>query len=366
MLPVNPWWRPAYYGPRNSRDQAVFDEVRAVREGVGMIDMSTLGGFEVRGPDAPAFLDRLYTLNHSDQPVGRVRYALMLNEMASIIDDGVIWRVGDKHFYVTGTTGSAGRTYQAMLFWNAQWRMDVDILNVTNAFASVNVTGPRARELLAPLSDDIDLTKAAFPFSAGRLGHIGGIPARVLRIGYTGELSFEIHVPSSRGEALWDRLADHGRSVALRAFGLEASRILRLEKGHLIVGQDTDAMSSPEEAGLNWAISRRKPFFVGKRSLQQRRRNPSNRLLVGFECSADAGVRPGESCLVMANNAPVGHVTSTCLSPTLNRHIGLAWIKAPEDRQPANIEIRSRSVSAIHARVVKPPFYDPSNERQDL
>jgi sarcosine oxidase subunit alpha len=366
MLPVNPWWRPAYYGPKHRRDQAVLDEVRAVREGIGMIDMSTLGGFEVRGPDAAVFLDRLYTFNHSDQPVGRVRYALMLNEMAVIIDDGIIWRIGAEHFYVTGTTGAAGRTYQAMLFWNAQWRMDVDILNVTNAFASVNVTGPRARELLAPLSDDIDLTKPSFPFSAGRLGHIGGIPARVLRLGYTGELSFEIHVPSSRGEALWDLLADNGRAIGLRPFGLEASRILRLEKGHLIVGQDTDALSSPDEAGLSWALSRRKPYFVGKRSLEQRRRNPSYRVLVGFECSADFGVPPEESCLVMADNAPVGHVTSTCLSATLNRHIGLAWIKAPEHRQPANIEIRSRSGPAIHARVVKPPFYDHSNARQDL
>jgi sarcosine oxidase subunit alpha len=366
MLPVNPWWRPAFYGPKSRRDQAILDEVKSVREGVGMIDMSTLGGLEVRGPDAASFLNRLYTLNHSTQPVGRIRYALMLNEMAAIIDDGVIWRLSDTHFYVTSTTSAVSRVYQLMLWWNATWRMTVDILNVTNAFACINVTGPRARELIAPLSDDIDFTKAAFPFLTGQVGHVGTIPVRVMRIGFTGELSYEFRVPASQGEALWDLLARTGRNVGLRTFGLEASRILRLEKGHIIVGQDTDAMSTPDEVGMEWAISKGKPFFIGKRSLELRRRHPSPRRLVGFEFATGPDVWPEESCLVMHDNSPVGHVTSTCLSPTLNRRIGLAYVKAMDDYLGETIEIRARCGISVRASVVKPHFYDPMNARQEI
>ena len=364
MQPVGAWWRPSYYGPAARRDEAIAAEVAAVRNGVAMLDVSTLGSLEVRGPDAAELLNRLYTLRYDSLPVGRTRYLLLVNEMGSIIDDGMAYRIAEDHFYVTATTGAVGAVYQLMLFMNAEWRLQVDVLNATAAFAAVNVTGPEARALLAALSDDIDFSAEALPYLHGRQGRVAGQPARVLRIGFTGEASYELHVPASRGEALWDRLMAAGAPLGLRPYGLEASRILRLEKGHIIIGQDTDAMSTPDQVGMAWAVSKKKPYFLGKRSLEQRRRVGLGRRLVGFE-TAERAPEIAESCLVMEGERPVGFVTSTCWSPTLNKRIGLAYA-APEAAPGQSITIRDRAGAARVVPVVAPHFYDPLNARQSL
>ncbi|RUW64726.1 aminomethyltransferase, partial [Mesorhizobium sp. M2A.F.Ca.ET.067.02.1.1] len=224
MKPVGAWWRPYHYSDSSSADEAVREEILAVREGVGLLDVSTLGKLEIRGPDAGEFLDRLYTMAHASQPVGRVRYCLMLNEMGSVVDDGVAYRMAQDQFYVTATTGAVARVYADMLFWNAEWRLKVDVLNLTGAFSGLNVTGPKARQVLEALQSDIDFSRDAFPYLSGREGTVAGVPVRVMRIGFTGELSYELHCPSSLAPALWDAVMAAGRPHGLRPYGLEASR----------------------------------------------------------------------------------------------------------------------------------------------
>jgi sarcosine oxidase subunit alpha len=340
-------------------------EVRAVRDAVGLFDVSTLGKLAVRGPDAGAFLDRIYTMGHAKQPVGRVRYCLMLNEMGSVVDDGVAYRMAEDAFYVTATTGAVDRVVADMSWWNAQWRMDVDVQNVTAAFAGINLTGPKARAVLEALEGDIDFGKDAFDFLDGRMGRIAGCPVRVMRIGFTGEISYELHTPRSYAPALWDALGEAGQAHGLRLYGLEASRILRLEKGHIIIGQDTDALSTPDELDMGWALSRKKPYFVGKPATEKRRALGSHRRLCRFELSGADGANLGESCLVLRGGVPVGHVTSVAASPTLNRVIGLAHAHVEDAKAGSTIRLRDRAGHEVAARVVEHAFYDPDNTRQE-
>jgi sarcosine oxidase subunit alpha len=366
MKPVGAWWRPYYYGDAGSAQHAVRDEILAVREGVGLLDVSTLGKLEIRGPDAGEFLDRLYTMAHANQPVGRVRYCLMLNEMGSVVDDGVAYRMAEDQFYVTATTGAVARVYADMLFWNAEWRLKVDVLNLTGAFSGLNVTGPRARLVLEALDSDIDFSRDAFPYLSGREGNVAGVPVRVMRIGFTGELSYELHCPSSLAAGLWDAVMAAGQPHGLRPYGLEASRILRLEKGHILIGQDTDAITTPDELGFGWAVSKKKPFFVGKRSIEMRGRLGQTRKLVGLQFPADARNIPGESCLVLRGGAPVGQITSVGYSPSLGTHIALAYVHVDDQAEGSRVTVKCRDGELVEVPVVAHAFFDPTNARQEI
>ena len=364
MMTAGLWWRPAYYGPPERRETCIAEEAAAVRGNLGLIDVSTLGGLEVRGPDAAEFLNRVYTFAYAKQPLGRSRYLLMTNEAGTVIDDGVACRLREDHFYVTATTGGVERVYRSMLWWNAQWRLEVDIANVTAAYAGINIAGPKSREVLAALCEDVDLSAGAFPYMGVREGRVAGIPARILRVGFVGELGYELHVPASQGEALWDALLAAGEAAGIRPFGVEAQRILRLEKGHIIIGQDTDAMSFPHEIDMVWAIGKKKPFFVGGRSIQLRARRALARKLAGFTLEGEA--MPGESNLVLRDGAMAGFVTSVARSPALGKTIGLAYVH-PEDAAPGKtIEIKLDSGAMVRAEIVPLPFYDPENARQEM
>ncbi len=365
MMPAGLWWRPAYYGPKDRREAAIIEEVLAVRGNVGMIDVSTLGGLEVRGPDAAEFLDRVYTFAYAKQPVGRSRYVLMTNEAGTVIDDGVACRLRDDHFYVTATTGGVDRVYRSMLWWNAQWRLEVDIANVTAAYAGVNVAGPKSRAVLEGLVEDLDLSADAFPYMGLREGRVAGIPARLMRVGFVGELGYEIHVAASYGEALWDSLMTAGQAHGLKPFGVEAQRVLRLEKGHIIIGQDTDAMTTPDEVDMAWAIAKKKPFFVGGRSIELRRRHPSRRKLVGFSFEGGTVPLPEESNLVVRDGEMIGFVTSVSASATLKKVIGLAYTAADAAAPGTRLPIRLASGRVVEAQVTQPHFYDPDNKRQN-
>ena len=212
-----------------------------------MIDVSTLGGIEVRGTDAGEFLNRVYTGGFKKQPVGKARYALLINEAGVVVDDGVACRLHETHFYVTATTGGVDSVYRNMLKWNAQWRLKVDIANVTSAYCAINIAGPKARAVLARVAENVDLSAEAFPYMGVRGATLAGVPVRLIRVGFVGELGFEIHAPQQYGEALWDLLMAAGEASGIQPFGVEAQRGLRLEKAHIIVGQDTDAMSNPFE-----------------------------------------------------------------------------------------------------------------------
>jgi len=365
MMPAGIWQRPAYYGKPEERERCMQEEARHVREKVGLIDVSTLGGLDVRGPDAAELLERVYTFGFAKLPVGRTRYALMTNEQGVVIDDGVCARLGEQHFYVTATTSGVESIYQQMLKWNAQWRLDVDITNVTAALAAVNLAGPLSRQVLAKVCEDVDLSAEAFPYLGVRQGEVAGISARILRVGFVGELGYEVHVPARHAERLWDALMQAGTDLGIRPFGVETQRLLRLEKGHVIISQDTDGMTHPAEIDMQWAIGRKKPFFVGKRSIEILEAQPLKRKLVGFTLP-QGSPQPLEGHLVLDGPDITGNVTSCEYSQTLGQIIGLAYAGAHQATPGMHIPIRVEGGAMVHAKVVQLPFHDPDNLRQEL
>ncbi|QKZ03034.1 2Fe-2S iron-sulfur cluster-binding protein [Pseudomonas eucalypticola] len=365
MMPAGIWQRPAFYGKASQREQCMQAEALHVRNKVGIIDVSTLGGLDVRGPDAAELLNRMYTFAFLKQPVGRSRYALMTNEHGVVIDDGVCARFAENHFYVTATTSGVDRIYQQMLKWNAQWRLNVDIANVTAAISAVNVAGPDARKVLEKVCTDLDLSPAGFPYLAVRQGTVAGIKARLLRVGFVGELGYEIHVPARHALALWDALMDAGKAFDIRPFGVETQRLLRLEKGHVIISQDTDGMTHPAEIDMGWAVSRNKPFFIGRRSVDILEAQPMTRKLVGFTLPKGS-VQPLEGHLVLSGPDISGNVTSCEYSETLGQVIGLAYAGFDQSQPGQHIPIRVEGGIMVQATVVKLPFFDPDNLRQEL
>ncbi|HKP22562.1 MAG TPA: glycine cleavage T C-terminal barrel domain-containing protein, partial [Dongiaceae bacterium] len=366
MMPAGLWWRPAYYGKKSERDGTIRDEVSAVRTGVGLIDVSTLGGLDVRGPDAAEFLNRMYTFAYAKQQVGRCRYVLMTDNAGVVTDDGVAVRFHDEHFYVTATTSGVDAVYRQMLWWNAQWRLDVDVANVTAAYAGVNIAGPKSRDVLKRVCEGVDLSAQAFPYMGAAMAEVAGIPARIMRVGFVGELGYEVHVPASQGEALWDALMAAGGQEGIRPFGVEAQRVLRLEKGHIIVSQDTDGLTSVWEADMAWAVAKTKPFFVGGRSAEIQAKKPLTRKLVGFTLANDGDPCPEECHLVLKGEEIVGRVTSAVRSPSLNKVVGLAYVH-PSDGEPGRqFDIKVDGGKRITGVVTKYPFYDPDNKRQEM
>ncbi len=356
------WQRPEYYAiAGQSRAQCIEGEVLAVRYGIGLIDVGTLGKLEIRGPQAAEFLERVYISKYAGLKVGMTRYAVMCDESGVVIDDGVVARLAADHFYFTTTTSSAALIYRELSRWNTIWKLDCGIVNLTGAMAAMNLAGPQAKAILVSLTD-VDLS---LPYLAVREGKVCGVPARLMRVGFVGEWGVEIHVPAEHGAAVWDALMAAGKSHGIRPFGVEAQRLLRLEKGHIIIGQDTDGLTTPGEAALDWAVKLDKHFFVGQRSLQAIARKPRHQQLVGFMLAAGyAGEAPKECHLVIEGGEIAGRVTSIAWSPALSRHIGLAYVRSDMTSVDRPFEIRLSNGSLVAARVAKTPFYDPENLRQ--
>lgn len=365
MINVGGWQRPAFYGSPEQRKASIYDEAKHVRNHVGIMDVSTLGGIDVRGPDAVEFLNRIYTVDFTKHPINQTRYAMMVNEHGVISDDGIAARLAEDYFYLSATTSGVDRVFRDMKKWNAQWQLDVDIANVTSAFAKVNVAGPDARKVLEGLTNDIDLSAESFPYLAYREGTVAGVPARVLRVGFVGELSFEVHVPARYGEALWDVIMEAGKPFNLKPFGVSSQRILRLEKGHFLISQDTDGMTHPGEIDMTWALKTKKPFFVGRRSVDIVLAQQQKRKLVAFTLPASTS-RPEEGNLVLKGKDISGNVTSCEYSPTLDLIIGLAYAANEQSEVGGQIPIRVDGGEVVNATVVNRPFYDPSEQRQEL
>ena len=368
MIPAGIWRRPAFYGPKQNRHELIKQEALAVRNGVGIIDVSTLGGIELRGPDAAEFMNRIYTFAFAKQPVGKTRYAVLTNEQGVVVDDGVACRIADNHFYVTATTSGVDAVYREMTKWNAQWRLHVDIANVTSAFSAVNVAGPLARKVLEKVCSDVDFSNESFPYLGYREGTIEGIPVRLMRVGFVGELGYEVHMPTLFALKIWDLLMDAGDEFNMRPFGVETQRLLRLEKGHIIVSQDTDGMSHPGELSLEWAIARKKPFYVGSRSVDIVMARKQTRKLVGFKLDK-AAAKPEEGHIVLdrvgADSNITGNVTSCEYSPTLDAYIGLAFVGVAQKEVGQQVPIRVDGKEVL-ATVVELPFYDPEGARQEV
>ena len=350
--------------PYSSRDAAVAAEVAAVRERVGLIDVSTLGKLEITGPDAAEFLERIYTGRFAKMKVGTTRYGLMCDESGVIIDDGVIGRLADDRFYLTTTTTASGSVYREMQRWALLWKLKVVLANLTGPVAAMNLAGPAAPAILAALCD-LDLSEAGFPYLGLREAMVLDVPARVLRTGFVGEVGYEIHVPARAAPRVWDAILDAGTAHGIMPFGVEAQRVLRLEKGHVIVSQDTDGLTTPFEAGMEWAVRHDKPFFIGGRSLQIVARKPLKRRLVGFTLPRGyEGPLPRECHLIIEKGEIVGRVTSIADSATLGQPIGMAYV-APHQSEPGSeFQIRVEGGKMVTAKVVELPFYDRNNARQ--
>jgi sarcosine oxidase subunit alpha len=366
-------WRRAWYYPRpgESMHDAVNREVKAVRTSVGILDASTLGKIDIQGPDAVELLNRVYTNAWSKLEVGRSRYGLMCGEDGMVFDDGVTTRLGPNHFLMTTTTGGAARVLGWLESWlQTEWpHMRVHCTSVTEQFAVVAVTGPLARRLMAGLTD-IDLDPAAFPFMSFKDGQFAGIPARVYRISFTGELSYEINVQPSYALALWRALMTAGEKYGITPYGTEAMHVLRAEKGFIIVGQETDGTVTPHDLGMSWIVSKQKKDFLGKRSLSRPDTARSDRKhLVGLLTENASEVIP-EGGQIVAELKPkppmamLGHVTSSYYSPNCGRSIALALVKNGRNRMGETVYLPLEG-RTIHAKIVEPKFFDPEGKRID-
>ncbi|MGH8029327.1 MAG: glycine cleavage T C-terminal barrel domain-containing protein, partial [Arenimonas sp.] len=368
---VGQWKRPWYYPrPGETMHQAVARECRAVRASLGIMDASTLGKIDVKGPDAVKLLDFVYTNAWGGLEVGRCRYGLMLREDGMVFDDGVTARLGPDHFHMTTTTGGAARVLAWLEEWlqteRPYWR--VYLTSVTTQWAVAAIAGPNARRLMAELCADIDLDNRAFPFMAWRDGTVAGIPARVFRISFSGESAFEINVASTYGMALWQALMTAGAKYDITPYGTEAMHVLRAEKGFIIVGQETDGTVTPHDLGMAWIVSTKKLDFVGRRGLMRadcRRadrkqlvgllpEDPNEVLTEGAQIMAEAGRQPP---VPMA-----GHVTSSYWSPALGRSFALALLKGGRGRIGQSVPVYAYGTTSW-ARVAEPIFYDKEGER---
>jgi len=365
FMQAGAWLRPEYYArQRKRKDELVMEEALTVRQNVGLIDVGTLGKIEVSGPDAAELLERCYTGRFSNLKVGMTRYAVMLDEAGIVIDDGVVARLDQQRYYFTTTTTGSTTVYRELQRLIIQWRLDCGIVNLTGALAAMNVAGPRSRDLLQRLTD-MPLADVAFPYLGVREGAVAGVVARIMRVGFVGELGFELHVSADNAAYLWDALVKTGDDLGLRLFGVEAQRLLRLEKGHLIVGQDTDGLTTPFEASLDWAVKMDKPFFVGQRSLKAISRRTPRTKLVGFTLPRSfRDAMPKECHLVVCGGEIAGRVTSVAFSPALQRIVGLAMVP-PDSAVPGKVfEIKTDHGQMTRAEVAALPFYDPDGSRQ--
>jgi sarcosine oxidase subunit alpha len=349
------WRRPYDYGDPEA-------EVQAVQESAGLIDVSTLGKLIVSGPDAGEFLDRLYPNRHGNLKVGRIRYGVLVSDAGRIIDDGTICRLDDESFYVTTTSTGAEAIEAWFAWWLADWGdLQVTLTDVTQALCAVNLAGPRAREIMRRLTT-LDCSNDAFSYLDGKRARVAGVPCLLLRIGFVGELGYEIHHPVAHGQHVWDSIMDAGSEHDIRAFGLEPQRVLRLHKMHILVGQDTDSESDPVASALSWIVKLDKEQdFIGRWALEEFAGHDASLRLVGFEL--ENGAVPHEGAAVVAGrDGALGRVTSSRFSRVAGHTIGLAWVPREQAEDGAAIEISDRG-ERIPATVTTKPFYDPDGER---
>jgi len=365
-------WKRARYFPRGSEDMhaAVARECVAVRNSCGIFDASTLGKIEVVGKDAATFMNRMYVNAWSNLGVGKSKYGVLLRDDGFVYDDGVVARLADDRFHVTTTTGGAARVLALMEdYVQTEWtELDVWLTSTTEQWSVIAVQGPNARKVIEPLVEGIDLSAAALPHMSVGRGRICGIPMMLFRVSFTGELGFEINVPSDYGLTVWEAVHQAGQSCGITEYGTEAMHVLRAEKGYIIVGQDTDGTATPDDAGLAWAVGKTKEDFVGKRSLMRpAMSSPDRKQLVGL-ATRDPGVVLEEGAQITATAGqqppfrPLGHVTSAYHSAVLKRSIALAMVSGGRARLGRELYV-SMPGGDIPVTVTSPVFYDPEGAR---
>ena len=369
---VGQWKRPRYF-PRDSEsmDEAVLRECAAARETVAVMDATTLGKIDLQGPDAGIFLDRIYTNAFSTLAVGSCRYGLMCKPDGMVFDDGVTSRLSDGHFHMTTTTGNAAAVLDHLEEWlQTEWpELRVRCTSVTEGWAVAAVVGPRSRDVLAALAPELDVSVEGFPFMTWRDAVVAGIPARVFRISFSGELAYEINVASWHGLAMWEAVLRAGEPHGITPYGTETMHVLRAEKGYPIVGQETDGTTTPQDLGMDWIVSKRKDF-IGRRSFRRADTARTDRKqLVGLLPVDPRELLPEGAQLVddPSHAVPVpmvGHVTSSYRSAALGRTFALAMVKRGRERigETVHAPLEDRVVAA---QIVSSVLYDPENLRRD-
>ena len=352
MVDLGPWRRPYSYGSPQ-------EESLAVRQRVGVIDVSTLGKLDVRGPDSPILLDKVYTHDFSGLRSGRIRYGVLCADNGTIMDDGTVTRLADDRYFVTTTTGNVELIEEWFKWWMAGTDITAYVSNVTSGYAAINVAGPQARSTLSKLTD-IDLSTDKFRYMRCKEGEVAGVPSILLRIGFVGETGWEVHFPAEFGEHMWDAVMDAGEEFGIAPFGLEAQRILRLEKGHVIVGQDTDLVSTPLDSDMEWVVRFEKEDFIGRGGLEAVRDRGIGERLVGFTMN-DKEV-PDDGDPIVDAGRPIGKVTSARLSPTLGKGFGLARVPAELAEEGREVHIRINGAD-VPASVTLNAVYDPEGKR---
>lgn len=371
---VGQWKRPWYF-PRPGEDMhaAVSRECLAARNGVTIMDASTLGKIDIKGPDAATFLNLVYTNAWSKLGVGRCRYGLMLDENGMVMDDGVTTRLGENHFLMTTTTGGAARVMAWLERWlQTEWpHFKVYLTSVTDHFATAAVVGPKSRDVLRAVCKDIDFSPEAFPFMSYRDGTVAGVPAKVMRISFSGELAYEVNVCANFGRQVWEALIEAGKPFGITPYGTETMHVLRAEKGFIIVGQDTDGSVTPVDVGMDWIIGKGKDF-IGRRSLSRSdTRREDRKQLVGLLTEDPKTVLPEGGQIVKDARAatPVpmlGHVTSSYFSAFLNRSIALALVKGGAERHGEDVQVPLADGRVIRAKIAPAVFVDAEGARQNV
>ncbi len=365
-------WRRARYFPRPGEDMhaAVARECVAVRNSCGLFDASTLGKIEVVGKDAATFMNRMYVNNWSNLAVGRSRYGVLLRDDGFVYDDGVVARTAENRFHVTTTTGGAARVLALMEdYIQTEWtELDVWLTSTTEQWSVIAVQGPNARKVLEGLVEGVDISAQALPHMAVAHGKICGIPMLLFRVSFTGELGFEVNVPSDYGLAVWEAIHQAGQAHNIVAYGTEAMHVMRAEKGYIIVGQDTDGTATPDDVGLAWAIGKNKEDYVGKRSLMRpAMSSPDRKQLVGLatvdpQVVLEEGAQIAPSAGSTPPFKPIGHITSSYHSAVLKRSIALAMVSGGRNRMGQTLYV-SMPGGDIPVQVTAPVFYDKEGSR---
>ena len=347
MEPAGPWQRPKHYGDSTR-------EYWAVRRGASIMDVGTLGKFLVSGPDAIPFLEQLYPCHIADLQPGRCRYALLLGEHGFVVDDGMICRLDENRWYLTFTSSGAATVEATLRDWADMWGHVVHIVDLTAARGAINVAGPRARDLLERVAEN-SFDAGAFPYLSHHTVEVAGIECRAIRLGFVGELSFELHHPSRAGPALWDALLSADADIEVIPHGLDALRLLRLEKGHIIIGQDTDFDATPDKLNMRWAVKMEKPWFVGKPGIERARSYQPARKLVAVRFDNAA---PPEGAPLVVGGENVGYLSSSAWSPVLECGVSLGWAGRVDGAFPTAV-----TSNGIAGTVISHAFYDPEGER---
>ena len=364
-------WKRAWYYPKGneSMHEAVQRESKATRESAGILDASTLGKIDIQGSDASEFLNRVYTNAWSKLGIGKCRYGLMLNEDGMVYDDGVTTRLGENHYIMTTTTGGAANVMSKLEdYLQTEWpELDVYLTSVTDHFATATIGGPNSKKILNKLIPDLDLSDENFPHMSFKKVKIGKINCRIMRISFTGELSYEINIQASYGKSLWEQCIDAGKEFNITPYGTETMHLLRAEKGFIIVGQDTDGTMTPIDLQMGWVVSKKKYDFIGKRSLYRSdtMREDRKQMVGLLTDDPNAVLEEGAQIVSELNQKPVqmlGHVTSSYFSPNLKKSIALAVVKGGKDMMGKKLFIPMEN-KTINVTVVDPVFLDKENKR---